>query len=159
MLLRPKRSSHPGYIDTGGPPREPATPGAKRKKESAKEKKEKKAKSKTKALKKIATIEKANTVAYANDETPRSTQMSRASGRKQSKAQELGEYRTVSPLNPHLSSHLQGQILRTPTLVADPMTRSPIFHPSKGPNRRLTLSIRSRRSRKGRPMFVNILRT
>ena len=97
MNLCPNRASHPGYIDTGGPPREPVTPGAKRKKEPAKAKKEKK---KAKAFKKIATIEKANTVAYANDETPRSTQMSHASGRKKSKAQGLGEYRTVSPFEP-----------------------------------------------------------
>lgn len=101
MKLRAKRASHPGYIHTGGPPREQVTPGAKTKKEIAKEKREKKAKAKADGLKVIAAIERANTVAYANDETPRPAQRSsRARGHKKSNAQEPGDYRTLSPSEP-----------------------------------------------------------
>ncbi len=89
------------YIHTGGPIREQATPGAKTKKEIAKEKQEKKAKAKADGLKVIAAIERANTVAYANDETPRPARMnSHASGHKKSNAQEPGDCQTVSPSEP-----------------------------------------------------------
>ena len=92
MELRAKRASHPGYIHTGGPIREQATPGAKTKKEIAKEKQEKKAKAKADGLKVIAAIERANTVAYANDETPRPAWInSHANGHKKSNAQEPGD--------------------------------------------------------------------
>jgi hypothetical protein len=93
MNLRAKRASHPGYVHTGGPPREQAAPGAKTKKEIAKERREKKAKAKADGLKVIAAIERANTVAYTNDETPRPAQTSsRVSGRKKSNTQEPGDY-------------------------------------------------------------------
>lgn len=96
MELRTKRASHPGYVQTGGPPRVQAAPGAKTKKELAKEAKEKKKKDKADGLKKIAAIERANTAAYPNDETPRSTQMSsRAGGRKQSKVRKPKGRQTV----------------------------------------------------------------
>lgn len=80
MELYTKWASHPGYIQTGGPPRVQAAPGAKTKKELAKEVKEKKKKGKANGLKKIAMIERANTAAYPNDKTPRSMQMSSCTG-------------------------------------------------------------------------------
>ena len=96
MELHTKRASHPGYVQTGGPPRVQAAPGAKMKKELAKEAKEKKKKDKADGLKKIAAIERANTAAYPNDATPRSTQMSsHASGRKQSKVRKPRGRQTV----------------------------------------------------------------
>ena len=94
MKLRDKRASHPGYPDTGGPPRARAAPGTKTKKDLAKEAKEKKVKAKADGLKKIAMIERANSVAYANDETPRPTQTS-SYGRKWPNAREPGNHRTV----------------------------------------------------------------
>jgi len=97
MELRPKRSAHPGYHHTGGPPRAQAVPGTKTKKDLAAETKEKE-KAKADGLKKIAVIERANTTAYANDETPRpqATQTS-SRGHKRSKAQEPSNHQTVSP--------------------------------------------------------------
>ena len=99
MKLCNKRASHPGYPDTGGPPRARAAPGTKTKKDLAKEAKEKKVKAKADGLKKIAVIERANSVAYANDETPRPTQTS-SYGRKQPNTRESGNHRTVPSLRP-----------------------------------------------------------
>ena len=99
MKLRNKRASHPGYPDTGGPPRARAAPGTKTKKDLAKEAKEKKVKAKADGLKKIAVIERANSVAYANDETPRPTQTS-SYGRKRPNTQESGNHQTVPSLRP-----------------------------------------------------------
>jgi len=99
MELRTRRSSHPGFRHTGGPPRTRAAPGAKTKKDLAKEEKEKKAKAKADGLKKIAAIERANTAAYTNDETPRAAQTS-SHGHKWSKAREYMNHRMASPSEP-----------------------------------------------------------
>jgi len=107
MNLRSKRSAHPGYIHTGGPPQAHAAPGTKTKKEVAAEEKAQKVKAKAEGMKKIARIERANTAAYANDETPRprATQTS-SCGHNQSKEREPSSDWTVSPseLSPELTS-------------------------------------------------------
>jgi hypothetical protein len=90
MELRNKRSAHPGYALTGGPPKSRAAPGTKTSKQVAKEAKAAKAMAMIDGLKKIAGAEKENTAAFAADDTPRAP-AARTRGGHCSTASELSE--------------------------------------------------------------------
>jgi hypothetical protein len=68
--LRGKRSAHPGYALTGGPPKSRAAPGTKTSKQVAEEAKATKEKAKIDRLKEIAGAEKANMATFASDDMP-----------------------------------------------------------------------------------------
>ena len=103
--LRNKRSSHPGYALTGGPPKSRAAPGTKTSKQVAEEEKAAKAKAKIDGLKTIAGAEKVNTAAFAVDDTPRAPAARTRGGRCRT-ASELSQ-RMPEPGSAELESEAQ----------------------------------------------------
>jgi hypothetical protein len=129
--LRGKRSAHPGYALTGGPPKSRAAPGTKTSKQVTEEAKAAKEKAKIDRLKEIAGAEKANMATFASDDMPQAP-AARTRG---------GHCRTVSELSERMhepgSAELEleaqtegegGKLSSPMPLILTTMLRVPNFH-------------------------------